>query len=101
MILSEEVELLETLATQAWQPEAYPGSIANPPRSTQSPATAGDAPVFARHLPHAPNFDQIEKITSLIYAPGRSRTDPFPGKFWAEVEHPWIWLRTAKLRQTS
>ena len=45
-------------------------------------------------LPHYPNFEQIEKVRSLICAPNRSCTDPFPGGAIAEVEGLWIWLRT-------
>jgi tRNA(Ile)-lysidine synthase len=95
MILSEEVDLLETIATQAWQPEALPRIDRQPlqdlPKALQRRVMRQ---FLQRHLPHAPSFAQIEKITSLIYAPGRSRTDPFPGKFWAEVDHPWIWLKS-------
>jgi tRNA(Ile)-lysidine synthase len=39
-----------------------------------------------------PNFDQIEKLTRLIAAPNRSRTDPFPGGVIAEVSDDLIRL---------
>ncbi len=42
--------------------------------------------------PHAPSFDQVEKLTALIKAPNRSRTDPFPGGAIAEVDGDWIML---------
>ncbi|MEG3937201.1 MULTISPECIES: tRNA lysidine(34) synthetase TilS [unclassified Microcoleus] len=43
-------------------------------------------------LPSAPSFDSVEKLTSLIAAPNRSQTDPFPGGAIARVEKPWIIL---------
>lgn len=44
-------------------------------------------------LPHAANFEQIEKITALITAPNRSQTDPFPGGAIAIVQGDWIWIK--------
>ncbi len=41
-----------------------------------------------------PNFETVEKLTALINAPNRSRTDPFPGGAVARVQHPWILLET-------
>lgn len=41
-------------------------------------------------LPSAPTFDHVEKLTQLINAPNRSRTDPFPGGAIARVEGHWI-----------
>jgi tRNA(Ile)-lysidine synthase len=46
--------------------------------------------VLAAILPSAPTFEQIEKLVSLIAAPNKSRTDPFPGGTIAEVEGHWI-----------
>ncbi|PSB26888.1 tRNA lysidine(34) synthetase TilS [Stenomitos frigidus] len=46
-------------------------------------------------LPCAPNFGHIEKLVSLITAPNRSQTDPFPGGTIAYVEDNWIWLKPA------
>ncbi|MBE9123288.1 tRNA lysidine(34) synthetase TilS [Tychonema sp. LEGE 07199] len=43
-------------------------------------------------LPSAPSFESVEKLTSLIAAPNRSQTDPFPGGAIARVEKPWIIL---------
>ena len=43
-------------------------------------------------LPSAPSFDSVEKLTSLIAAPNRSKIDPFPGGAIARVEKPWIIL---------
>lgn len=46
-------------------------------------------------LPTAPNFDHIEKLTTLISASNRSRTDPFPGGAIAEVDGDWILWKKA------
>ncbi len=43
-------------------------------------------------LPSAPSFESVEKLTSLITAPNRSQTDPFPGGAIARVENPAIIL---------
>ncbi|MDY6937711.1 MAG: tRNA lysidine(34) synthetase TilS [Cyanobacteriota bacterium] len=44
-------------------------------------------------LPHAPSFEHIEKMTALITAPNKSRTDPFPGGAIAEVDGEAIVFR--------
>jgi tRNA(Ile)-lysidine synthase len=44
-------------------------------------------------LPTAPNFEQVEKITALITAPNRSRSDPLTGGSYAEVSGEWIEIR--------
>ncbi|WP_293350469.1 MULTISPECIES: tRNA lysidine(34) synthetase TilS [unclassified Microcoleus] len=46
--------------------------------------------VLLQILPCAPSFDSVEKLTSLIAAPNRSQTDPFPGGAIARVENSWI-----------
>ena len=43
-------------------------------------------------LPSAPSFENVEKLTSLIVAPNRSQTDPFPGGAIGRVENPSIIL---------
>ena len=37
-----------------------------------------------------PNFEQIEKLITLIKAPNRTQTDPFPGGVIAVVQDQWI-----------
>ena len=37
-----------------------------------------------------PNFEQIEAVVNLIFAPNRSRTSTLPGGAIAEVEGQWI-----------
>ncbi|MGD1702369.1 tRNA lysidine(34) synthetase TilS [Dapis sp. BLCC M229] len=48
--------------------------------------------ILHKVLPERPNFSHIEKLTTLINAPNRSQTDPFPGGAIAKVQHPWIIL---------
>jgi tRNA(Ile)-lysidine synthase len=48
--------------------------------------------VLQEILPSSPNFEHIEKLTTLITAPNRSQTDPFPGGVIAKVENEWIWI---------
>lgn len=46
--------------------------------------------VLQSQLPQSPTFNHIEKLVSLITAPNRSRTDPFPGGSIAQVQNDWI-----------
>jgi tRNA(Ile)-lysidine synthase len=48
--------------------------------------------VLQQILSSAPSFESVEKLTSLIVAPNRSQTDPFPGGAIARVEHHSIVL---------
>jgi tRNA(Ile)-lysidine synthase len=48
--------------------------------------------LLQRILPSAPSFESVEKLTSLIVAPNRSQTDPFPGGAIGRVENPSIIL---------
>ena len=43
-------------------------------------------------LPKPPSFLHIEKLAALINAPNRTKSDPFPGSFIAEVRKPAIVL---------
>ncbi|MGA1133240.1 MAG: tRNA lysidine(34) synthetase TilS [Prochlorotrichaceae cyanobacterium] len=45
------------------------------------------------HLPHPPNFDQVDKVLSLVEAGNRSQSDPFPGGTIALVKDAWIILQ--------
>jgi tRNA(Ile)-lysidine synthase len=49
--------------------------------------------VLQQILTDAPSFEHIEKLTTLIIAPNRSQTDPFPGGAIAQVEGDWICLK--------
>lgn len=44
------------------------------------------------HLNRTPNFAQVEKVTALISAPNRSRTDPLMADIVAEVSGPQLCL---------
>lgn len=46
--------------------------------------------VLQSQLPQAPTFSHIEKLVSLVTAPNRSQTDPFPGGSIAQVQGNWI-----------
>ena len=52
-------------------------------------------------LPSAPSFESVEKLTSLIVAPNRSQTDPFPGGAIGRVENPSIILATQARSPTA
>jgi tRNA(Ile)-lysidine synthase len=41
-------------------------------------------------LERSPNYEQVEKVTALIMAANRSRTDPLAKHWVAEVAEPWI-----------
>ena len=49
--------------------------------------------VLQKIMPNAPNFEHIEKFLSLVVAPNRSQTDPFPGGAIAVVEGESICLK--------
>ena len=40
-----------------------------------------------------PNFAQVDKVTHLITAPNRSRSDPLKDQWVAEVADPWLGIR--------
>lgn len=44
-------------------------------------------------------FEQVEKLVTLIEAPNRSQSDPFPGGMVARVEGDWIVLQCDPSRQ--
>ena len=41
-----------------------------------------------------PNFEQIETVIGLIYAPNRSKTSSFPGQVFIVVEGDWIVVKS-------
>ncbi|MBV9388739.1 MAG: tRNA lysidine(34) synthetase TilS [Chroococcidiopsidaceae cyanobacterium CP_BM_ER_R8_30] len=103
-LLQAEVEYLElaahTLKQQAMPPVASSSSnqLGLNRRILQKAPLALQRRVMRQILQQAlaigaPSFDQVEKLTSLIAAPNRSRTDPFPGGAIAEVDGDWIWIK--------
>ncbi|NET34031.1 MAG: tRNA lysidine(34) synthetase TilS [Cyanothece sp. SIO1E1] len=108
-IMQAEVEYLNSLAHDLYQRALGRADDCNQSRQNQrlpirlNRQILRQAPVAIQRraircmlqdvLPHPPNFDQIEKLTALIKAPNRSRTDPLPGGAIAEVEGDWIWVK--------
>ncbi|MEG4963671.1 MULTISPECIES: tRNA lysidine(34) synthetase TilS [unclassified Microcoleus] len=105
-LLRADVEYLELAASDLLQRAMSP--IADSPQvNFQLPVTLNrpilrEAPLALQRramrqllqqiLPSAPSFESVEKLTSLIVAPNRSQTDPFPGGAIGRVEHPSIIL---------
>jgi tRNA(Ile)-lysidine synthase len=95
-LLHEEAGYLEQLASQAWQSTDLP-KLNRIDLLQHHPALQRRiARQFLQyHLRRSVSFAHVEKFLSLVTAPNRSRCDRFPGGSWAEVDHPWIWLRLA------
>ncbi len=52
--------------------------------------------VLMQQFAFTPQFDHVEKVVALLWAPNRSQSDPFPGGAIAIVNDPWIqWERPA------
>ncbi|MBV8887869.1 MAG: tRNA lysidine(34) synthetase TilS [Chroococcidiopsidaceae cyanobacterium CP_BM_RX_35] len=108
-LLQADVEYLELAAHTLRQQAMLPASIGSNQlglnrRILQKAPLALQRRVMRQVLQEtiatgAPSFAQVEKLTALIAAPNRSRTDPFPGGAIAEVDGDWIRLKTA-LSQT-
>jgi len=105
-LLRADVEYLELAASHLLQ-QAISPTTDNPQTQIQLPIKLNrqilqEAPlalqrramrqILQQILPSAPSFDSVEKLTSLIAAPNRSQTDPFPGGAIARIEKPWIAL---------
>jgi tRNA(Ile)-lysidine synthase len=96
-LLSAEVEYLESLASQLYS-QALCGET--PP--TLCRRMLGAQPIALQrrvircflksHLNHAPSFEHIEKVVSLLDAPNRSRSDSLAGGTIAEVSGATIQL---------
>ena len=95
-LLQAEVEYLELAAHQLMQQAMpQPKSPRLNRRVLQTAPLALQRRVMRQVLQQtlatsAPSFEQVEKLTALITAPNRSRTDPFPGGAIAEVDGDWI-----------
>lgn len=102
-LLQADVEYLEAQAAALLQQAQH--SDRHPDRPGLNRSVLQHAPLALQRrvvrqflqqaLPEAPNFDHIEKLVSLIVAPNRSQTDPFPGGAIAYVENHWLWLKPA------
>jgi tRNA(Ile)-lysidine synthase len=95
-LLRAEVEYLEERAIELLH-QCY---AASPPRLDRTVLKTVSLALQRRvvrqflqlHLPIAPTFEHIEKLTALISAPNRSQTDPFPGGPIAQVDERWVVL---------
>ena len=96
-LLQADVEYLEAQTAALLQQAQHPDRLGfNRPLLQQAPLALQRRAIrqfLLQALPCAPNFDHIEKLVSLITAPNRSQTDPFPGGAIAHVEADWIWLK--------
>lgn len=96
-LLTAEVEYLEKIASELIESVMGGDRLALSRSRLRSTPLALQRRVIRRFLQQAltvsPNFEQIEKMTALIDAPNRSRTDPFPGGAIAEIEGDWIRLK--------
>jgi len=105
-LLRADVEYLELAASDLLQRAMSPIAD-NPQVNVQLPVKLNrrilrEAPLALQRrsmrqllqqiLPSAPSFESVEKLTSLIVAPNRSQTDPFPGGAIGRVENPSIIL---------
>ena len=105
-LLRADVEYLELAASDLLQRAMSP-IAGNPQVNFQLPVKLNrrilrEAPLALQRrsmrqllqqiLPSAPSFESVEKLTSLIVAPNRSQTDPFPGGAIGRVENPSIIL---------
>lgn len=96
-LLQADVAYLEAQATALLQQAQHPdrpglnrSCLQKSPLALQRRAVRQ---FLQQTLPSTPSFDHVEKLVSLITAPNRSQTDPFPGGAIAHVEANWIWLR--------
>jgi tRNA(Ile)-lysidine synthase len=112
-LLTADVAYLEAEADQLYQQATKLGDTA--PHSTPpSPVLSSPSPIaldrallrttplalqrrvirrfLQQALPQAPDFEHIEKLVSLIDAPNRTQTDPFPGGTIAKVNGNHIWM---------
>jgi tRNA(Ile)-lysidine synthase len=96
-LLQADVEYLEKTATELRQQAQHPSQAGLNRLVLRSAPLALQRRVVRQLLKSvlmsAIDFEQVEKVTSLITAPNRSQTDPFPGGAIAIVEGEWIWLK--------
>lgn len=91
-ILRADLEYLENIATQILQTAANGDrlkriDLQRLPLAIQRRAIRQFLP---RVMSRQPNFNQIEAVVNLIYAPNKSRTSTLPGGAIAEVLGEWI-----------
>jgi tRNA(Ile)-lysidine synthase len=94
-LLRADLEYLEAATDTLWLQVAHLDRInrrllANAPLALQRRILRR---WLSQVLSIAPNFEQIEKLVTLLESPNRSQTDPFPGGAIARVEADWIVLQ--------
>lgn len=92
-LLQAEVEFLEQEAAHLRQTVCSPQGEVNRHQLQAAPIALQRRvlrQVLQSLLPEAPNFNHIEKLMTLLAAPNRSQTDPFPGGAIAQVDGDWI-----------
>ncbi len=93
-LLHADVIYLEQQASRNWQPQTLPRINRLDLRAQPQALQRRIARQFLQHyLDRSVPFAHVEKFLHLVCAPNRSRCDRFSGGAWAEVDHPWIWLR--------
>ncbi|NJL47216.1 MAG: tRNA lysidine(34) synthetase TilS [Leptolyngbyaceae cyanobacterium SM2_5_2] len=100
-ILTAEVDWLAQMTQEIYQAAVEMDSTAQTWRLHRPTLTnvhlALQRRVMRQVLQHATttqiNFEHVEKLVSLIAAPNRTQTDPFPGGLTALVAAEWIVLR--------
>lgn len=96
-LLQAEVEYLELAAQQLHEQARHPTEpLKLSCQVLQASPLALQRRVLRQILiqscDRSPNFEQIEKLVLLIWAPNRTQTDPFPGGALARVENGWLCL---------
>jgi tRNA(Ile)-lysidine synthase len=96
-LLHDEVEYLEINARQLHEQARHPTEplklncqiLQAAPLALQRRALRQ---FVCPNLARRPNFEQIEKLIALVFAPNNTQTDPFPGGAIAKVENGWLCL---------
>lgn len=101
-LLRAEVDYLESAATVLLQKAKHSPELGekHPNQFRLNRSVLREAPLALQRrairqflqqiLPTHPSFEEIEKVTALIEAANRTRSDPFPGGTIAEVAGSWI-----------
>ncbi|NMF83426.1 tRNA lysidine(34) synthetase TilS [Nodosilinea sp. P-1105] len=99
-LLTAEVALLDQLAQTLYDQTVHAATDFPGWRIQRSPLQAAPLAlqrrvvrqVLQQVVASEVSFNHGEKLVSLIYAPNRSQTDPFPGGWLARVDTDWIVL---------
>jgi tRNA(Ile)-lysidine synthase len=99
-LLRAEVDYLESVAQVVFQQVVDPNTVGKGLNWRLNRVILHTSPLAIQRrvirqflqqiLPIAPTFEHIEKCLSLLTAPNRTQTDPFPGGAIAQVQGDWI-----------